>query len=176
MEAWKNMPTGEDVYRELFGMKDNEVVTVHTGEFDRLDTFVGPIYCNCITFRNLKDITCTFNYRPNIIHRVLGQVYRMTSKELLKNGSVAYRNTVPMMFRSCPQLAGDLGLNEFLVDGTHVRKASSIEFMVNPETQIIINFVNCSGYAVFNGTTKDNIRVKYDPDCMKISIFENSGK
>jgi len=131
-------------------------IKVHesNGEFQPLSKALSlPLYCEKITIRNLENAMLIFNFKENIISRILG--IECASKNTSQLCKIAFRSIVPDEFSQCPQVAGPMGFHEYLLDGQDQgAKEAFISFVANADfkqTPIKIVLENCKGTCSVTG-------------------------
>lgn len=149
--------------------KEKELkVYAYNGKFYPLSTMLSLNgYCSKVTIRNIERAMLIFNFKNNIISRVLGiEAGEREGKDI----QIAYRNIVPSEFSQATQLAGPMGFHEFMIDGskTNIKKTSLIQFFANSDfnaTPIKIVLENCKGFCFVEGLDIDAFSRVFDNKC-----------
>jgi len=161
---WDDIPVKTTIH--------GESLVTHSGQFDPLRTYNGPIYCTRMIFRNMRDVEVTIVYKSSIIYGILGKTY--CDEKLASQASVSYRNTVPCVYESAPSLAGPYGIHEFLIDGasfvppvskhTGKTKVSRLSFICNLQSPISFDIINCSGKWIVDGIQREHVESRFTAD------------
>lgn len=156
-----------------------DVVVAHAGKFYPLNAYLnGDGYCSKITFRNINSSVIHFTFSKDAYYGTVRP--RLDGDYNIVNRlQLATRNIVPSHFRSAASLAGPMGFHEWLIDGDLYKENltgpfTSLEFKINPETPMLIEFKNCSGLWTSKNWSGQPIKTtfKWDPE-QKYFRFES---
>lgn len=140
--------SGVDSSAEKTPIIDASRISAEDGKFNSLQPLIGHnLYCAKMTVRNINNIFLVFNFDERIFDRTVEIDAEPKASGQLQ---IAYRSIVPSEFRSARSIAGPMGYNEYIIDGTRCNKknAAFLKFYINSNfnwTPIKIVLENCKG-------------------------------
>ena len=169
----------KDMLNALSGIKDMTEkksaidasrISTQDGRFEALKPLVGHnLYCAKLTIRNINKAFLSFHFGERIFDRTVGIEAEPDDSKQLR---IAYRNIVPSEFKqpSSRSMAGPMGYNEYIIDGTHCNNENRIflNFYINSNfkwTPIKIVLENCKGSCHIRGLSDEEIAKRFENKC-----------
>lgn len=185
---WSEFPSAEETYSEYLkyagtevhaGLSHNskitgnsEVVVAHASKYYPLKCYLGDHgKCAMLHLRNLHG-TALFKFTDEAYY---GCVTIQAPPEHASVLNHAFRTIVPKCFEQVSQLAGPMGLQEVLIDGSNSGDDyGKLTFYVNPDTPLRVNITNSDELIILvDGDTRHGEKFVWDKKESNLDFIKN---